>query len=237
MHDIIIIYYKNFEVSIMKKIISLLLVVFSLFSFSSCTQQVDVYKESMNITSIMELKASSEDFWQLNISGTPQSFEEERKIFMANDYDRPIRCYRISQPDPETVKQIFLFPEDGDKELFDSLPDALKEEYKNYNDTATLFSTVFQRVQFSSPSSHSMGLSICRTLRILPNAKIDAPVAYLYIFETGKPIAVLFTQKSDSEVSVQGYFLINSDYATLSATRDIFEPFGCTVEIEFDYKK
>lgn len=203
-----------------------------LFCAVGCkSNKIDIHKESMNITALMEMKVKSEDYWQLYDTGTPNSFEKDRAYLMANDYDRPIRCYRISKPNPELVMNKFLFRE-NEQEKYNNLPDELKNDLKqSYSNEKNLFQLVINDIQFSIDNYRA---TFCNTLKIIENATLEKPIAYLYIFETGKPIIVEFSTYYENAVSVRGYFLVNSEYKTLSQTRDVFEPYGCTVEIEFD---
>ena len=217
----------------MKKFLCIIASITLLFCAVGCkTNEVDLHKESMNITALMEMKAKSEDYWQLSVSGTRQSFEEDRAYFIASDYDHPIRCYRITKPDSDKCKDKLLFKE-NEQEQFNNLPDELKTDLtKKYSDEKLLFQYIISYLQHFDFDNHLA--SVCNTTKIIEKLTIEEPIAYLYIFETGKPIVVLFTSDKKNSTTAQGFFLPNSEYKTLSETRDIFEPYGCTVEIEFE---
>lgn len=217
----------------MKKIITILISIITvILCFSSCDKELDVHSESIEIMKLMEMKANSEDYWQLCISGTTESFEKHRAYFIANDYDTPIRAYKITQPTSDMVKQKLLLRE-GEEEELNNLPEVLREELiTRYTNLNIIFEVVLNYIQ--SSDSGTFFSSTCNTSTVIENATIEKAVAYLYIFETGKPIVVLFSNNQQGGVRVQGMFLTNSTYETLSLTRDIFEPYGCTVEIEFD---
>ncbi len=121
-----------------------------LFCAVGCkSNEIDMHKESMNITALMEMKANNEDYWQLQWSGSKKSWEEERSYFTANDYDRPVRCYRITKPDAEKCKEKLLLRE-NEQEQFNNLPNELKEDLtQRYFNEQILFQLVMNSIQFS----------------------------------------------------------------------------------------
>ena len=221
----------------MKKTIYLCMLVIVLLLISSCkSSKVDIHDANKEICLIMEEKAKSEDYWQLYISGTYRSYEEERKKYMANDYDQPIRCYKIQITDIEKAKEKIMFAEEKDREHYDNLPAFLQQDIENAycSNDFVLMKNIANRITLYG-SNYEFHSHICNTSKALENTKLDdAATAYLYIFETGKPIIIVCGYESESSGVAYGMFMMNSEYKTLSETRDVFEPYGCSVEIEFD---
>ena len=220
----------------MKKTLCLCMLIIFLFLLSSCeSSKIDIHNVNNEICLMMEEKARSEDYWQMQISGTYMSYEEERKVYMANDYDRPIRCYKIQLTDIEKAKDKVLFREERDREHFDKLSDSLKQDIESVyykNDFHLMNSIVNNIIMYGN---YGIGSHICDTTKKLGNKKMDnVAAAYLYIFETGKPIIVVCGYETESNAIAKGMFITNSDYETLSKTRDIFEPYGCSVEVDFE---
>ena len=218
----------------MKKLYFLsLLLIFSLLLSSCSSSEFDIHETSNEIRLLIEEKTRSEEYWQLKSSGY-SSLEELREKLIANDYDRPIRCYKIQLLDLDKALEELIIRDTEDPEHYSNLSDSLKEEltnvYKHY--PITIMTQILHWLSINSRVQEDLA---CSTTKVIENAKIgDTVVGYLYIFETGKPIIVYYGQIGKSEVVAIGTFITNSDYKTLSKTRDIFEPYGCTVEIEFD---
>ena len=220
----------------MKKVICLCFLVLISLLLPSCeNSKFDIHETNNEIRLMMEEKAKSEDYWQMRISGTYRSYEKEREMYMANDYDRPIRCYKIQLSDLEKAKEKLLFKDTTDQEHFDKLPEVLKQEIENeHKNEFNLMKSIVNHILLSG-SNYDIGTHICDTTKTLKNANMDeSTIAYLYIFETGKPIIIVCGHETEATTVAYGTFIINSDYKTLSEARDIFEPYGCSVEIEFE---
>lgn len=224
----------------MKRICSIsmiVLIIFNTLVLSSCnlSGKVDVHAVSQDIRLLMEEKTKSEDFWQVQISSTPpRSYEEDRQEYIANDYDYPIRCYEIKISDLDVAKSKLQFRDKSDEEHYNNLPDNLKKEIDDsYKSTFKIMQIIVYNIQTIDYSHYGMS-TICNTEKLLENSKIDETAAYLYIFETGKPIIIIFGETGKRQVTAIGKFITNSQYKTLSETRDIFEPYGCSVNIAFE---
>ena len=109
---------------------------------------------------------------------------------------------------------------------FDELPDNLKEQIKaKFN-----FYLVLNNINNQYPDWDALVISSVLTADKTYNGKISSSTAYLYTFETGKPIVVVFEPFGDKQFTAKGYFIFADDVSTLSNVREIFEQYGCSVE-------
>ncbi len=170
------------------------------------------------MTSLMGEMVNSDRYIELTGIG---DFRDESII--AKDYDSPTRAYLISIPSFEVLYQKY---QNADTSSFDELSDGLKEQVKGWFN----FYTVLFRINADHVGIDE--LSIFSTL--FANKKFDGKItsskAYLYIFETGRPIVVVFEPFGDKQFTAKGYFLFVNDVSTLSKVKEIFEPYGCDVE-------
>ncbi|MBE5754072.1 MAG: hypothetical protein E7340_01870 [Clostridiales bacterium] len=111
-----------------------------------------------------------------------------------------------------------------DETQLDKLSDNLKEqiEYK------FSFSTIINTLNNNDYKTAVLSNSFKATKTF--DGKISSSEVYLYTFETGKAIAVIFEPFGEKQFTATGYFVFVENLSSLSKIREVFEPFGCTVE-------
>lgn len=221
----------------MKKILIIFLLIFIIsctFILTSCNNKPDLYNHGIEVTTLMGKMVKNNDFLDfLNINAFAYPKPEISNInaFIANDYDTPIRTYLISAPQLDKVKEIIFA---NKKDTFENLPEEIQK-------------TFIKKIELSISDSHFIpyingrgyyldqkysweDYIIASDLNAIKefNGKLKEPLNYLYLFETGQPIIVNFTPKDNKTITAIGKFAL-WDCSTLSAVRETFEPYGCTV--------
>ncbi len=207
----------------MKKIlVGILLCISVCLTLVGCGKTADV-QLGLQMTSQMDELVKSDDYWEL--LGAPPSENGARKNFIANDYDTPIKVYSISVPDPYTI---FSKMDRYDEAVWNAVSDNIKEQILN----RCTIQTVFNDINFRN-ASHDELIVITSYIvnKQFNNCSLKEDITYLYIFETGKPIAVTFTEENNTVYAVANFLLVPQS-STLSELREIFNEYGCSVNVE-----
>lgn len=202
----------------MKKIFALILIILIL-SLSGCSNKIDLYETGIDITTTMEILTKDATFNE-NMLGSDSY--EVCKDFAVNDYDSPIKVYSISKHDIEKVFNLII----NDAE---SLTSEGEEQIKNIINDYSYVLNLIQLKNISNNFEYLRYISSFKCNKVYEKKRIDEECSYLYVFETGKPILVHYKQVGD-DVYVTGSFLILED-TTLSGLREVFEVYGCKVEV------
>lgn len=194
-----------------------LLCIFTI-GFTGCKKDVNLYQKGIELTTVMGEMANSESYLKLMGINDTSDFDQVK----AKDYDSPTRTYRISIPSFDTLAKE---TSNIDTVLFNELSDSLKEQIKVRVDFYTALNYVNSAIDVNA-------IYIASTLiaKKTYNGTISSSSAYLYTFETGTPIVVVFEPFGNKQFTATGCFLFRDDATTLSKVREIFEPFGCNIE-------
>lgn len=212
---------ENFMKKVLLRLSCLMVCIFS-FGLMSCVKDNQLYEKGISVTTVMGEMVKSEVYTDM-LGGE----NSDNVLVRANDYDTPIKCYGMTVPSAERL--IESVGSADYKEQFESLSPTLQEQIKS----RSTFLTVINYENFSNSSVSSveaMALSAIYAAHLKFNGKLDETVAYLYIFETGKPIVVIFTPIDKKHFLADGYFFFSKDCSSLSSVRNIFEKYGCNVE-------
>ena len=188
----------------------------------ACNNTPDLYQKGVEITTLMGEMIESELY--VEIMG---SSHVDLTLVKAKDYDTPTRVYKISVPSYDTLIQKMATDETNETKIdeFNELPDNLKEQIEN----KFSFQVITNLIN-SKSGSNGVVISSTFNARNTYNGKISSSVAYLYTFETGKPIVVFFEPFGDKQFTASGNFIFAEKLSSLSEVRELFEPFGCFVE-------
>lgn len=198
--------------------ISCVLICLISVALAACGKTPDLYRAGVEMTTLMGEMTNSEQYREvMGIS------DEQTSFVQANDYDSPARAYEISVPSFEDLYE--KMNNEGVLRL-DELSDDLKEQAKTRLNIYTVLN--FVNMHYGSASSLAASSVFMAEKRF--DGKIASSVVYLYIFETGIPIAVVFEPFGEKQFTAKGIFLCAGDISTLSKVREVFEPFGCNVE-------
>lgn len=199
--------------------ISCLILCFLSLGISACNNSPDLYQKGIEITTIMGEMVNSETYVEMIVGGGHCNLD----LVKAKDYDTPTRAYKISIPAFDLFVQNM---KSVDETKFNELPDNLKEQIENKYSFLTIVS--FLNSYYGSSESLLLWSSLFASKTF--DGKISSSIAYLYTFETGRPIIVLFEPFGGERFKANGQFVFAEDLSSLSKVREVFERFGCTVE-------
>lgn len=198
--------------------------VICLLLYSGCSQPLPdttLYDNGIEMTLLMGDMIKNPDY--LDILGL-SLYSSSVEKFYANDYDTPIRTYIIEVPSNERILEMLTI---GKTEELNELSSDLREQLRNLSSFEKIISNLI--LQNSNFDEHIICMALSAQKVIEGTLKKD--VAYLYTFETGKPIIVYYRQQANNSILVKSFFMGKNDYETLSETREIFEKLECTVTV------
>lgn len=182
-----------------------------------------LYKKGIKMTSLMGDMIKNSTFLELRgISSSSSSTKE----FYANDYDTPIRTYIVAVPSNESILEKAMSMTDTDR--LDKLKELPENLYKQFSYMATFDLVIMNMIHKNSSFDETL---ICQSLiaQEVVEGTLEKDVAYLYTFETGKPIIVYFSQQAPNSIFVRSYFIGKNNFTTLSDAREAFAEFDCNV--------
>lgn len=209
----------------MKKLSAIFLAIISCACFvlcSGCSEQLDLYDCGKEMTIQMEELVKS-DFYADN-SGLSVELKSIRNDFIANDYDTPIKTYSIKMHDKNELVFKMLNITESD---WNDVSSAAQEQLLEMVSLQLVISRI--NLDVGDINVHIFTSNYIITKRF-DNYSLKTETAYLYLFETGKPIIVTFTPCHDG-ITAQAQFLAVGDKTSLSDLRELFEPFNCTVAV------
>lgn len=215
-------------------IIILILCITFIFSLTGCNKQESLYEYGIEVTTLIGKMVKDEAFLEytgITTMAKPKPDLTPINMFAANDYDTPIRAYKVTTPQLEAYRNYYLKDKN---EIFDKLSDEMKDSInKRYNLAFKDGSFIFQIVNnkyFTGEITWEDNIIANDMFAVKEfKIKLKEPVNYIYVFETGKPIIVNFTPKDKKTIIATGMFFFG-DCTSLSSIREDLEPFGCTVE-------
>ncbi len=197
-----------------------------LFLFVACGKQANLDKMGMEMAAILDEMVKSDQYLQL-LNIDLEDVTESRKEFVANDYDTPIKKFSITYPDCEKMFDNLISTGEIKIDDWNSLSDLLKVQLLQKVSPQVIIDTININENYSLSN-----IILLRTAYIAKkqfnNCKINDNIIYLYIFETGMPIVIIFESKG-ANVYAEAQFLFLKGKTTLSELREIFEPFCCKV--------
>ena len=195
-----------------EKILSIL-AMFMVVLLSSCkSSNVDeLYNYGIEMTTMTQKMIKNQDYIDLI---QPES---DLDIFVASDYDSPIRVFAASNLNYE--KYISTL---DDAEKYNNLPEDIKQQ---------LYNRVLPNIDIILNNNYMLYPSIISTFKCFMTfeSSIKEDMVYIYLFETGKTIIVKFEKVSDNVISATSNFF-PTEAKTLSEFRDLFEIFDAEVE-------
>lgn len=212
---------------------TLILSISTTLILSACHKQRSLYECGIEITTLIGKMIKDENYLKyigLESHATPEPQLSKLKKLSANDYDTPIRTYKITNPNQNKYRDYIL---GNKKETYNNLPNEYKEIIDNklnmlIEGNGAIFTICHERYLHKEYEWDdyvvASSLSVIKKFQV----KLKEPINYLYIFETGHPILVNFTPNDKNTITATGLFFMG-DCSSLSAIREITKPFGCTV--------
>ena len=208
----------------MRKRITIIFLIFALsvLTFAGCSVNPNLYDKGLEVTKQMEEALKSEVFLTYLLGKNYKDYHNVDK-FIAYDYDTPVKVYTVSPPNEELIRDIVNIG----KSDFDNLSGTLQEQLKN----RMTYDAIITNINFNNYVADDIAFTASFVItKKFPKCELKEPTAYLYIFETGKPIMVCFSTENN-ELVARGRFLLSDEVDTLSSVRGLFEKFGCNVSL------
>ena len=201
----------------MKKVVLSILILST--CLTGCNKELNLYDAGIEVTSTMESLLKDENY--IDLLGFTDSLESSLEYFVASDYDSPTKVYSLSNPDYEKVCEIYDIELSGlSSEAKEQLIERLGNIPGIINMINSKTNSKIDQIIISSSFTCSLNFK---------GYNIDDQCSYLYVFETGKPILVAYSNTYEG-CCATGYFVLLQD-PSLSNVRDTFEPYGCEVEV------
>jgi len=213
------------ELRIMKKVMSVIaicIIACLTVIFSGCSKTADLYDLGLQMTIQMEELVKSDYYAEL--AGLNDSMKPEREKFIANDYDTPVKVFSISILDS---KKILENLGEISEDKWNALNPSIQEQILNKVSMQTILNYV--NFKYNSGSTFAV-ISNYTAKKQFENYSLKENIVYLYMFETGTPVAVTFTGYNGG-IEAQSQFLLLPQTSTLSDIRELFTPFGCNVNV------
>lgn len=185
-------------------IITLMLIL----TLSGCAEQKSdgksLYEHGMDVVALMEEMVNSSDYG--NLVGNAEPIEELRLEIAAGDYTAPQAVYEVDFPAMGDVLAL------GDITILDGFSDSLKKQLDNRSASAfvNLINSWNGVAALATASVYTAG-------KTFVSSETDENVFYVYTFQNGYPIAVVFTVGEDGAVSATGTFLMLEGFDAESA--------------------
>lgn len=208
----------------MKKILSLLvLAAMAATALVGCaagtSSEQELYALGVDVVGTMKKLIKSNEYAEI------YGVNEEIRGFMGSvdlsDYDEPEDVYAVTIPEISEFCEEFLADADVD---WDDLSDVVKEQLEAKVGLTTLITQINAQMGSNVIAAASMYLTVVEDEEL----KLDEPVTYIYVYESGAVVAVTFNRYG----SAQGQLVFMDDPDEIE---DIFEDCGCEVR-ELDLK-
>lgn len=134
----------------------------------------------------------------------------------------------------ETYRSVYRVTFDADR-IRESLGLAdvtMSEGLRTYFDNGALAS-VITKINAAQGLNETVAASVCTAGRKFVCKDITEHCIYLYTFENGTPIAVVFGKGDDGAVSASGYFILdeNADLRSVPDVEELFEEYSPAVAV------
>lgn len=189
-----------------KKII--LLTMMLLIALSGCAgpenSKKSLYEHGMDVIELMEEMVDSSSYGSLMSDAT--EIEQMRQTLAAGDYTAPQAVYEIEVP---TLGDILAYAES--ETITESFSDPLKKMLDNRS-ASSLVNLVNSRTGAAALATSS----VYTAAKTFVSSETKESTVYLYTFQNGNPIAMVFTTGEDSTVTATGTFLMAGGFDAAS---------------------
>ena len=165
-----------------------------------------LYEHGMDVIALMDEMLDSE-LYLTTMSGSADIQAKAAELAQGN-YDAPQAVYQITVP---TFSQLLALLEEEMTGI-----NALSEELQAQLNAKSASAFITQLNAMEGTIAIATG-SIFTANKLFVSSELTENTVYLYTFETGNPIAIVFVQGEDNAVSANGYFLMNQSISAESA--------------------
>lgn len=189
-----------------KKLI--ILIIMLMIAFSGCAGSRNggksLYEHGMDVIMLMDEMVSNSSYGRL-MSGSGE-IEQIRQTLAAGDYAAPQAVYEIEVP---TFGDMLALAESNT--AIGSFSDSLKKLLDNRS-----ASSLVNLINSQNGAAAIASASVYTAGKTFVSSETTGNTLYLYTFQNGNPIAVVFTAGEDSTVTATGTFLVVDGFDTES---------------------
>lgn len=198
----------------------ILLAIMLLIGLSGCagpgTSGKSLYEHGMDVIALMEEMVDSSSYGSL-MSGAAE-IEQMRQALATGDYAAPQAVYEIEVP---TMGDILAYAES--ENVTESFSDSLNKLLDNRS-----ASSLINLINSRSGTAALATSSVYTAAKTFVSSEAKESTIYLYTFQNGNPIAVVFITGEDSAVTATGTFLMADglDAASVEQLQALFREAG-----------
>ena len=206
-----------------KRIPAALLALALILSLCACggAKEKSLKEQGLEVAALMEEMVNSEAYIQYH-TGSPALAEIAAGI-AEGDYSAPAAVYSLTPP--EDAAGVW----DASLHGLDGLSAALKDVILR----KTLGPALIQQINAMSGAETLALSAVCTAGKTFVCREAAGDVIYLYVYESGFPIAVSFSEGEDKSFSASGTFLLSEqfDASSQESIASFFAEYGMTVGV------
>ena len=197
---------------------NILCAVLAAMMLTSCAGGKSPVEHGMEVVGLMDELVGNHDYLSA-LSGNSEVLEIAAELD-AGSYETYRSVYRII-PDADRIRESLGL---ADVTMSDGL--------RTYFDNGALAS-VITKINAAQGLNETVASSVCTAGRKFVCKDIAEHCIYLYTFENGTPIAVVFGKGDDGAVSASGYFILDedADLRSLEDVQKLFEEYSPDVTV------
>ena len=197
---------------------NILCAVLAAMMLTSCAGGKSPVEHGMEVVGLMDELVGNRDYLSA-LSGNSEVLEIAAELD-AGSYETYRSVYRII-PDADRIRESLGL---ADVTMSDGL--------RTYFDNGALAS-VITKINAAQGLNETVAASVCTAGRKFVCKDITEHCIYLYTFENGTPIAVVFGKGDDGAVSASGYFILDedADLRSLEDVQKLFEEYSPDVTV------
>ena len=197
---------------------NILCAVLAAMMLTSCAGGKSPVEHGMEVVGLMDELVGNRDYLSA-LSGNSEVLEIAAELD-AGSYETYRSVYRII-PDAGRIRESLGL---ADVTMSDGL--------RTYFDNGALAS-VITKINAAQGLNETVASSVCTAGRKFVCKDITEHCIYLYTFENGTPIAVVFGKGDDGAVSASGYFILDedADLRSLEDVQKLFEEYSPDVTV------
>ena len=197
---------------------NILCAVLAAMMLTSCAGGKSPVEHGMEVVGLMDELVGNRDYLSA-LSGNAEVLEIAAELD-AGSYETYRSVYRII-PDADRIRESLGL---ADVTMSDGL--------RTYFDNGALAS-VITKINAAQGLNETVAASVCTAGRKFVCKDITEHCIYLYTFENGTPIAVVFGKGDDGAVSASGYFILDedADLRSLEDVQKLFEEYSPDVTV------
>ena len=184
-------------------------IIMLIIALSGCTGPANggksLYEHGMDVVMLMDEMVSSSSYGSLMSSS--EEIEQMRLMLAAGDYAAPQAVYEMEIP---TVGDMFAYAE------VDAVTASFSDSLKKLLDNRSAASLVTM-INSQSGVAALAASSVYTAAKTFVSSETEEGILYLYTFQDGNPIAVVFTTGEDGTVTATGTFLMAEGFDAASA--------------------